>query len=233
MEGLTGIHTNYVSWGNGRDWFINGDKNYRGGKEAWRKSGPGTASLKTGSKPAGLHRCLRQSESMSGLQVAANGDVRNFVLPAREAQRPLVGAKETPMQAPLKGHQSSGCGTWSSGNKESRCHAGSKTALLRWQHEHWAPLPPAKGLDTHRNFLRWVGMDQETTEDTSMAQATVGRPRSPPLGRSRRQAAVSLGVSPQCRPRQQQQLQQQPQKQPQLLQHGSRVRAASLPNLQT
>mmetsp|Transcript_25758 Transcript_25758/g.58665 ORF Transcript_25758/g.58665 Transcript_25758/m.58665 type:complete len:181 (-) Transcript_25758:37-579(-) len=160
MEGLTGIHTNYKAWGNGRDSFIVGDKNYRGGKEAWRNSAP-TGPVVRGGSDQGRRR---RTQPSCFQQVAANGDVGSFLLP---------GEVRTP------------------GSTARASSSVGRSTMERWRQAHQPPLPPAKGLDTHYHFARWMGMDHPGGQDISPP----GRPRSPPVGLARRRLGPGRGLA--------------------------------------
>mmetsp|Transcript_27046 Transcript_27046/g.54716 ORF Transcript_27046/g.54716 Transcript_27046/m.54716 type:complete len:203 (-) Transcript_27046:48-656(-) len=179
MAGLTWTHTNYTSWGNGRDWFITGDKFYQGGKEAWRKSGT-TGILGAEKNQSQERRPRRRTQSSFGLQVSANGDVGAFMLPAQAASRPSgrSGEAHGPVHAP----------------PTLRAGLRATSSSGRWRSDGAPPPPPAKTLDTHHHFERWLGMHlSPISQDT--AAAVPGRRKSPPVGASRRQAAMSSGFA--------------------------------------
>eukprot|EP00441_Pelagodinium_beii_P018089 CAMPEP_0197659150 /NCGR_PEP_ID=MMETSP1338-20131121/46385_1 /TAXON_ID=43686 ORGANISM="Pelagodinium beii, Strain RCC1491" /NCGR_SAMPLE_ID=MMETSP1338 /ASSEMBLY_ACC=CAM_ASM_000754 /LENGTH=174 /DNA_ID=CAMNT_0043235929 /DNA_START=31 /DNA_END=556 /DNA_ORIENTATION=- len=90
-HGLTGITTNYVAWGNGRDAMIVHDKFYRGGKQSWRSSGPqeklprmrmpGSPSRRRSSSPKG-------SRNGSAVSVrASSGAQMRFSMSASALER--------------------------------------------------------------------------------------------------------------------------------------------------
>eukprot|EP00927_Polykrikos_kofoidii_P040637 TRINITY_DN34692_c0_g1_i1.p1 TRINITY_DN34692_c0_g1~~TRINITY_DN34692_c0_g1_i1.p1 ORF type:complete len:235 (+),score=41.98 TRINITY_DN34692_c0_g1_i1:51-707(+) len=120
MAGLTGITTNNVPSGSGRDWHIFGDKHFRGGKHSWHHSAP-SDFLERKSPPeiAGVRRA-----APSGAAAARTGKAPNTA--SRKLQ--LVERWKTahdPLWIPAHGQDArTAFDRWGDG-----CHIASKEEL--------------------------------------------------------------------------------------------------------
>mmetsp|Transcript_25254 Transcript_25254/g.34168 ORF Transcript_25254/g.34168 Transcript_25254/m.34168 type:complete len:213 (+) Transcript_25254:87-725(+) len=188
MAGLTKAHTNYVSWGTGRDRFITGDTLYQGGKEAWRNSGT-TGVVVNPTEQREERRSRKRTQSSFGLQVSARGDVVGWLLPTQGTGRMPGRPGDVQPGRPGEVHGSPVQGSPSPHLSSTLRAVGSAD---RWRSAGVPRLPPAKTLDTHSHFERWLGMS--SSRPHALDDGIPTRRKSPPLAASRRHAAVSLGA---------------------------------------